>query len=134
MIKDVEIKQWVHKNKDNKASAIAKVLGVEYVHITLPNRDDLYVTGHGLPFIEHLKPDQFLTDKKWFKTHSIKLAGTSSVYKVTTKKIHGKYKDIVIKWNRMGQDIPGDPWPYTYPKSPSNYGEPEEKSTSSSQR
>ena len=25
---------------------------------------------------------------------------------VTTKKIQGKQKDIVIKWNRMGQDIP----------------------------
>jgi len=29
------------------------------------------------------------------------------LYKVTTKKINGKSKDIVIKWNRMGQDIPG---------------------------
>ena len=27
---------------------------------------------------------------------------------VRTKKINGTYKDIVIKWNRMGQDIPGE--------------------------
>ena len=84
-----------------------RVFGVDYHHLGLPGGDDLYVTEYGLPFIENLLPDNFWTDKDWFKTHSEKLRGTSTIYKITTKEVNGKGKDIVIKWNRMGQDIPG---------------------------
>jgi hypothetical protein len=83
------------------------VFGVDYHHLSLPGGDDLYVTEHGLPFIENLLPENFWTDNKWFKEHSEKLRGTSTLYKVTTKEVDGRSKDIVIKWNRMGQDIPG---------------------------
>jgi len=107
MIKNIKIREWYQKNKDHKRKKIAKILGVEYAHLRLENGDDLYFTKHGLPFIENLKPANFWTDEKWFKRHSLKLAGTSTIYKVRTKAIKGKYKDIVIKWNRMGQDIPG---------------------------
>ena len=67
----------------------------------------LGIVKHGLPFIENLQPENFWTDEKWFKRHSVRLAGTSSIYKVRTKMVKNKRKDIVIKWNRMGQDIPG---------------------------
>ena len=83
------------------------VLGVDYHHLSLSGGDDLYVTEYGLPFIENLLPENYWMDKDWFKEHSEKLRGTSSLYKVTTKEIDGKSKDIVMKWNRMGQDIPG---------------------------
>jgi hypothetical protein len=85
----------------------ARVLGVDYYHLTLSGGDDLYITEYGLPFIENLLPENFWTDTNWFKNHSERLRGTSTLYKVTTKEINGKSKDIVIKWNRMGQDIPG---------------------------
>jgi hypothetical protein len=84
-----------------------KILGVDYHHLSFPDADDLYVTEHGLPFIENLRPENFWTDEDWFQTHSRRLKGTSTLYKVTTKEVNGKSKDIVIKWNRMGQDIPG---------------------------
>ena len=84
-----------------------RVFGVDYQHLILPGGDDLYITEHGLPFIENLLPENFWTDNNWFKGHSEKLRGTSTLYKVTTKEVNGKSKDIVIKWNRMGQDIPG---------------------------
>jgi len=84
-----------------------RVFGVDYYHLSLLSGDDLYVTEHGLPFVENLLPENFWTDKEWFKEHSEKLRGTSTLYKVTTKEVNGKSKDIVIKWNRMGQDIPG---------------------------
>jgi len=84
-----------------------RVFGVDYYHLSLPSGDDLYVTEYGLPFVENLLPENFWTDKGWFKTHSEKLRGTSTIYKITTKEVNGKGKDIVIKWNRMGQDIPG---------------------------
>lgn len=88
-------------------AAKTRVFGVDYYHLSLPGGDDLYVTEHGLPFAENMLPENFWTDKEWFKKHSEKLRGTSTLYKVTTKQINGKSKDIVIKWNRMGQDIPG---------------------------
>ena len=84
-----------------------RVFGVDYHHLSLLGGGDLYVTEYGLPFIENLLPENFWTDKHWFKKHSERLRGTSTLYKVTTKEVGGKSKDIVIKWNRMGQDIPG---------------------------
>ena len=84
-----------------------RVFGIDYHHLSLLNGDDLYVTEYGLGFVENLLPENFWTDKSWFKEHSEKLRGTSTVYKITTKEINGKSKDIVMKWNRMGQDVPG---------------------------
>jgi hypothetical protein len=44
----------------------AKILGVDYHHLALPGGEDLYVTEHGLPFIENLLPKNFWTDEDWF--------------------------------------------------------------------
>ena len=107
MIENEQIRTWYQSKKDHKKNNITKILNVEYAHIKRGNNDDLYITSYGLPFIENLKPENFYTDKTWFRTNSERLSGTSSVYKVRTKKVNGKQKDIVIKWNRMGQDIPG---------------------------
>jgi hypothetical protein len=85
-----------------------KILGVDFTHLALGDRGDLYLTDHGVPWVECLLPENFWTDKEWFKGHSERLSGTSSVYKVRTKSVAGKQKDIVLKWNRMGQEIPGD--------------------------
>jgi hypothetical protein len=54
-----------------------------------------------------LDPSNYWLDKTWFETHSQRLSGTSSIYKIHTKEVEGKSKDIIMKWNRMGQDIPG---------------------------
>ncbi|MFC2060996.1 hypothetical protein ACFLUV_00620 [Elusimicrobiota bacterium] len=107
MIKDKQLKEWYDNLSDKKNNEITKILDVEYAHLTLKNKDDLYITKHGLAFIEHLKPESFWLDKEWYDNNSVKLSGTSSVYKVRTKRINNKSKDIVVKWNRMGQDIPG---------------------------
>ena len=88
--------------------SITKVFGVTYSHLSFINGDDLYLTEYGVPFIGNLMPENFWTDNEWFKNHSEKLRGTSTVYKVSTKEVNGRSKDIVLKWNRMGQDIPGE--------------------------
>ena len=93
-------------NLTNQTAKI-RVFDVDYYHLSLQGGDDLYITEHGLPFIENLLPENYWTDKEWFKTHSEKLRGTSTLYKITTKEINSKSNDIVLKWNRMGQDIPG---------------------------
>jgi hypothetical protein len=83
------------------------VFGVEYLHLRMNDGSDLYVTRHGLPFVRQLLPDNHWTDKEWLAANSTKLPGTSAVYRITTKEVMGTSRDIVLKWNRMGQDIPG---------------------------
>jgi len=84
------------------------VFGVGYLHLRIEDGSDLYVTQHGLPFIKCLLPESHWADKAWFAAHSVKLPGTSAVHRITTKEVDGKSIDIVLKWNRMGQDIPGE--------------------------
>ncbi len=84
-----------------------KILGVDYTHLDLAEGGDLYLTDHGVPWVECLQPENFWKDRDWFDSHSEKLSGTSSLYRVQTKEINGKQLEIVFKWNRMGQDIPG---------------------------
>jgi len=90
------------------------VFGVEYAHLRLADGDDLYLTKYGAPFAGNLLPDNFWSDKDWFREHSTNLfghatrsGGTGTVYRVRTKEVGGRSRDIVLKWNRMGQDIPG---------------------------
>jgi hypothetical protein len=84
------------------------IMGVEYLHLQLEDGSDLYLTEYGRPFSRHLLPENHCGDKDWFAEHRVKLAGTSSVYRTQTKEVAGISKDIVLKWNRMGQDIPGE--------------------------
>lgn len=84
------------------------VLGVKYLHLRLADGTDLYVTEHGLPFTECLMPHNHWADEAWMRAHSVRLPGTSALHRVTTKEVNGRSKKIVIKWNRMGQDIPGE--------------------------
>ncbi len=83
------------------------VLGVEFVHVQLPGDDDLYITDYGLPFARLLLPQNYWTDSTWSAAHRTKLPGTSTVYRITTKQVAGRSMELVLKWNRMGQDIPG---------------------------
>jgi len=108
MIEDANIKEWFYKNKHQKRNSIAKILKVEYAHTKLKTGDEIYLTKYGLPFLENLKPENFWTDKRWFNENSIKLRGTSTIFRIKTKEIKGISKDVVLRWNRMGQDIPGE--------------------------
>ena len=83
------------------------VLGVKYLHLQMADGSDLYVTEHGQPFTKCLLPENHWCDEAWRKGHSVRLPGTSAVFRVTTKEVDGRSKEILIKWNRMGQDIPG---------------------------
>jgi len=85
--------------------SLTRFLNVDYVHAKTGDGGDLYITRHGLPFIRHMEPENWYTGK-WFKANREKLAGTSTVYKVRTKPVGGKSLDMVVKWCRMGQDVP----------------------------
>jgi len=89
------------------------VLGVRYTHIRV-GADDLYLTDYGLPFRRQLAPSNFLTDRAWFDSHAQKLygshmrsGGTGTLYRIRTKPVDARSLEIVLKWNRMAQEVPG---------------------------
>ncbi len=84
------------------------LLGVKYLHLRLPDGAELYITEDGLPFAELLLPHNHWGDAAWRHDHRERLPGSSSVFRVTTKEVGGRSIDVVFKWNRMGQDIPGE--------------------------
>ncbi len=84
------------------------VLGVKYLHLRVEDGTDLYVTEFGLPYTKCLMPENHWADSAWMKEHGTRLPGTSAIFRVTTKEVEGRSQEIVVKWNRMGQDIPGE--------------------------
>jgi len=90
------------------AEPFITVLGVKYLHLRMEDGTDLYLTEYGVPFAKCLLPENHWCDEAWRNRNSVRLPGTSCVYRLTTKDVDGKSKEIVLKWNRMGQDIPGE--------------------------
>ena len=86
---------------------LINVMGVKYLHLRMEDGSDLYVTEHGLPCTKCLMPENHWADEEWMEANSVRLPGTSALHRIRTKEVQGQAKDIVIKWNRMGQDIPG---------------------------
>lgn len=84
------------------------VLGVKYLHLRLPDGAELYLTEDGLHFAELLLPRNHWGDPAWRESNRERLRGSSSVFRVTTKEVGRRSIDVVLKWNRMGQDIPGE--------------------------
>ncbi len=87
---------------------LVTVLGVKYLHLRAQDGTDLYVTEFGIPFTRCLLPENHWADAAWMKQHGVRLPGTSALFRVRTKEVDGRACDIVVKWNRMGQDIPGE--------------------------
>ncbi len=91
-------------------AAFLRILGVNYVHLKTEDDGDQYITEDGLPFLEHLRPENWY-ETEWFEKHRERLHGTSTVYRVPTKPLaHHPVKslDLVVKWSRVGEDIPLD--------------------------
>ncbi len=84
-----------------------RVFGVAYTHIRCRNLDDLYLTEFGLPFLQSLLPENWFLDRPWFRQNAVRLTGSSSIFRVRTKPVLDRQIDFVLKWNRMGQEIPG---------------------------
>jgi hypothetical protein len=85
-----------------------KILDVTYRHLMFEDGDEMYITDQGLGVCQHLFPDSFWKDSAWFSAHSERQHGSGCVYKIATKPVAGESLDIVMKWNRMGADIPGE--------------------------
>lgn len=88
-----------------RQAVLVRVLGVDYVHLRTPDGGDLYVTRHGVPHVRHLMPENW-HEQAWFERHRQRLEGTAAVYKVPTKPVEGKSIALVVKYCRVGQDVP----------------------------
>ena len=87
-----------------------RLMGVDYVRFRAGDGGDLYVTEHGMPFLEHLNPQNWY-EPEWFKRNRVPLAGSGTVYRLPTRPIPGHPSPsipLVVKWSRVGQDVPLD--------------------------
>ena len=67
----------------------------------------MYLTRFGQPFWEHLLPENWYA-KDWFEANRERLVGTSLVYLVPTRRIRGMELELVVKWSRVGEEVPLD--------------------------
>ncbi len=80
--------------------------GVDYEHIRVADRGDLWLTEHGRPFAECLMPANWFEDRYYLK-HGQKLpGGTGAVFRLGTKPVGGRSVEVVIKFSRVGQEVP----------------------------
>lgn len=84
---------------------LVRVLGVNYAHLHAADGGELYLTAHGLPFLGQLQPENWYAPD-WFAPRRIRLAGTSTIYRVPTRPVGGRSIDLVVKYCRVGQHVP----------------------------
>ena len=83
------------------------LLGVDYEHSVTRDGGDLYLTRFGQPFRDLLQPENWRA-QDWFAPNRERLPGTSVIYRVPTREVNGRRLDLVVKWCRVGEDIPYD--------------------------
>ena len=81
--------------------------GVDYRHLKTADGGDLYLTRYGQPRWEHLLPENWY-DRGWFESQRERLVGSSTVYRVPTRRLHGTALHLVVKWSRVGEVVPLD--------------------------
>lgn len=83
------------------------LLGVDYSHLKTHDGGDLYLTQFGRAFWRYLLPENWY-EREWFAAHRERLEGTSMVYRVPTRPVSGRSIDLVVKFSRVGEEIPLD--------------------------
>lgn len=84
-----------------------EVQGVQYFHTRTSDGGDLYLTKYGLPFARQLLPENW-REPDWFIAHRQKLRGTSTIYRTVTRPVDGRSLEIVVRYNRVGEELPVD--------------------------
>jgi hypothetical protein len=87
--------------------SLINLLGVVYAHKKMSDEGDLYLTEYGFLYSDLLDIGNWF-EKEWFESHRVRLSGTSAVYKVPTKEVNGQRLKLVVKNNRVGEDVPLD--------------------------
>ena len=100
------------RSRHPENSKTLNLLGVEYVQVKTADGGDLYLTKFGTPFYENLKPESWF-EPAWFEKNRERLSGTSMVYRVRTKPVNGLSKELVVKWCRVGEEVPFDTFTFS---------------------
>lgn len=87
------------------AGEIRNILHVVYVHRKLSNGGDLYLTRYGVALGPLLDIENWY-EPAWFEAKRQRLDGTSYVYKVPTKTVNDRSLNLVVKYSRVGEQIP----------------------------
>lgn len=87
--------------------SLINLLGVVYAHTKMSDEGDLYLTEYGFLYSDLLDIENWF-EREWFETHRVKLSGTSAVFRVPTKEVSGQRLKLVVKNNRVGEDVPVD--------------------------
>ncbi len=86
---------------------VISLIGVRYLRLKTGDGGDLYLTRFGLPFREQLAPNNWYAPD-WFAARRTPLVGTSAIYKVPTKPVRGVSLNLVVRFSRVGQEVPLD--------------------------
>jgi hypothetical protein len=81
------------------------LLGVDYGRLKTKDGGDLYLTRFGLPLLEQLMPENWY-EPDWFAARRLRLEGTSTIYRLPTRPLRGISLDLIVRFNRIGQEIP----------------------------
>lgn len=93
--------------RPNLAFTRRVIQGTEYFHAKTEVGGDLFLTRFGLPFAGYLHPENWLA-REWFDAHRRRLRGTSTIYCTQTQPVRGRSLDLVVRYNRVGEDLPMD--------------------------
>ena len=88
------------------ANAHVSLLGVDYLHLKTADGGDLYLTRFGQPHWLPLSPENWFAPD-WFEANRRRLIGTSTVYHTRTREVTGRSLELVVKYSRVGEDVPG---------------------------
>ena len=84
---------------------LINILGVGYIHTKTANGGEMYLTRYGSAHRELLDIANWY-ETEWFESHRERLQGTSYVYRVPTKPVGGRSLNLVVKYSRVGEDVP----------------------------
>lgn len=87
--------------------AFVNVLGVVYQHVRTADGGDLYLTPFGVAMQELLQVGNWF-EPAWFQANRVRLEGTSAVYRLPTRPVDGRSIDLVVKYCRVGEDVPAN--------------------------
>jgi len=83
------------------------LLGVDYIRLKTSDGGDLYLTWFGVPLREQVDPENWFAPD-WFAASRQRLLGTSVIYRVRTKPVRGSSLDLVVRFSRVGEEVPLD--------------------------
>lgn len=83
-----------------------RAFGVDYQCLDLPDGSTLYVTAHGWPLLDHLMPGRWYEHRLFADQGERLSGGTGNVYRVPTRGLAGRPRDLVVKFSRFAQEVP----------------------------